>query len=155
MVADVSVLNRHQAISNHHIDSTVAIMSHESSQIAKFMGPTWGPPGPCGTQMGPMLAPWILLSGITCKITYNAKGIKKVMVTKGREVHNWFVCYHGFIVSQWWCSMVKLTGSIQRDECHSMQGKTTETSSMLCPVKCVLTLSMKNNFLIKICFSTS
>ena len=23
-------------------------------QIAKFMGPTWGPPGSCRTQMGPM-----------------------------------------------------------------------------------------------------
>ena len=31
-------------------------------QIAKFMGPTWGPPGSCRNQMGPMLAPWILLS---------------------------------------------------------------------------------------------
>ena len=33
-------------------------------QIAKFMGPTWGPPGSCQPQMGPMLAPWTLLSGI-------------------------------------------------------------------------------------------
>ena len=32
------------------------------SQIAKFMGPAWGPPGSCRPQMGPMLAPWILLS---------------------------------------------------------------------------------------------
>ena len=32
-------------------------------QIAKFMGPTWDPPGSCRPQMGPMLAPWILLSG--------------------------------------------------------------------------------------------
>ena len=28
-----------------------------------FMGPTWGPPGSCRPQMGPMLAPWTLLSG--------------------------------------------------------------------------------------------
>ena len=28
------------------------------SQIAKFMGPTWGPPGSCRPRMGPMLAPW-------------------------------------------------------------------------------------------------
>ena len=28
------------------------------------MGPTWGPPGADRTQMGPMLAPWILLSGL-------------------------------------------------------------------------------------------
>ena len=31
--------------------------------IARFMGPTWGPPGSCRSQMGPMLAPWALLSG--------------------------------------------------------------------------------------------
>ena len=30
--------------------------------IARFMGPTWGPSGPCRSQMGPMLAPWTLLS---------------------------------------------------------------------------------------------
>ena len=32
-------------------------------QIARFMGPTWGPPGSCRSQKGPMLAPWTLLSG--------------------------------------------------------------------------------------------
>ena len=32
-------------------------------QIEKFMGPTWGPPGSCRPQIGPILAPWILLSG--------------------------------------------------------------------------------------------
>ena len=37
------------------------------SQIAKFMGPTWGPPGSCRPQMGPMLAPWTLLSGLLAK----------------------------------------------------------------------------------------
>ena len=30
---------------------------------ARFMGPTWGPSGADRTQVGPMLAPWILLSG--------------------------------------------------------------------------------------------
>ena len=34
------------------------------SQIARFMGPTWGPPGTDRTQVGPMLAPWSLLSGV-------------------------------------------------------------------------------------------
>ena len=34
------------------------------SQIAKFMGPTWSQPGSCRPQMGPMLAPWTLLSGM-------------------------------------------------------------------------------------------
>ena len=41
---------------------------HVSSQIARFMGPTWGPPGSCRPQMGPMLAPWTLLSGMTTKV---------------------------------------------------------------------------------------
>ena len=40
------------------------IMRSMASQIAKFMGPTWGPPGSCWTQMNPMLAPWNLLSGL-------------------------------------------------------------------------------------------
>ena len=34
------------------------------SQIAMFMVPTWGPPGSCRPQMGPILAQWTLLSGI-------------------------------------------------------------------------------------------
>ena len=39
---------------------------HPTTQIAKFMGPTWGPPGFCRPQMGPMLAPRTLLSGNIC-----------------------------------------------------------------------------------------
>ena len=34
--------------------------------IAKFMGPTWGPSGADRTQVGPMFAPWTLLSGCWC-----------------------------------------------------------------------------------------
>ena len=36
----------------------------KSSQIAKFMGATRGPPGSCRPQLAPMLAPWTLLSGM-------------------------------------------------------------------------------------------
>ena len=36
----------------------------ETSLIARFMGPTWGPSGADRTQVGPMLIPWILLSGL-------------------------------------------------------------------------------------------
>ena len=36
-----------------------------TSLIARFMGPTWGPPGSCRPQVGPILAPWTLPSGIT------------------------------------------------------------------------------------------
>ena len=35
-----------------------------TSLIARFMGPTWGPSGANGTQVGPVLAPWTLISGI-------------------------------------------------------------------------------------------
>ena len=35
-----------------------------ASQIAKSMRPTWGPSGSCRPQMGPMLAPRTLLSGL-------------------------------------------------------------------------------------------
>ena len=36
------------------------------AQIAKFMGPAWGPPGSCRPQMGPKLAPLTFLSGWIC-----------------------------------------------------------------------------------------
>ena len=34
------------------------------SLIARFVGSTWGPSGADRTQVGPMLAPWTLLSGM-------------------------------------------------------------------------------------------
>ena len=37
--------------------------SQKTPQIARFMGPTWGPSGADRTQVGPMLGPWTLLSG--------------------------------------------------------------------------------------------
>ena len=42
--------------------NTAAVTVFITTQIAKFMGPTWGPAGSCRSQMGPMLAPWTLLS---------------------------------------------------------------------------------------------
>ena len=46
---------------------------HSPSQIARFMGPTWDPPGADRTQVGPMLAPWILLSGIITWVPFQYK----------------------------------------------------------------------------------
>ena len=37
--------------------------NQENTQIARLMGPTWAIPGSCRSQVGPMLAPWTLLSG--------------------------------------------------------------------------------------------
>ena len=50
------------------------------SQIAKFMGPTWGPPGSCRPQMGPMLALWTLLSGVQ----HSVKSISKYSHSKNK-----------------------------------------------------------------------
>ena len=36
----------------------------DNSPIARFMVPTWGPPGAGMTPVGPMLATWTMLSGI-------------------------------------------------------------------------------------------
>ena len=47
------------------------IQQCNTSQIAKFMGPTWGPPGSCRPQVGPVLASWTLLSGIACRSASN------------------------------------------------------------------------------------
>ena len=38
--------------------------AQNTPEIVKFMGPAWGPPGSCRPQIGPMLAPWNLFSGI-------------------------------------------------------------------------------------------
>ena len=46
------------------IDTFAQHFRIRTSQIARFMGPTWGPPGSCWPQMGPILAPWTLLSGL-------------------------------------------------------------------------------------------
>ena len=45
------------------IDNIPALFQIINTLIARFMGPTWGPSGADRTQVGPMLAPWTLLSG--------------------------------------------------------------------------------------------
>ena len=52
------------------------------TQIAKFMGPTWGPPGSCRPQVGPMLAPWILLSGGTFGYLYDIDNGNMIFYTR-------------------------------------------------------------------------
>ena len=52
-----------QHICYHHATMTDCLAVYTiATQIARFMGPTWGPPGSFRPQMGPMLAPWTLLS---------------------------------------------------------------------------------------------
>ena len=49
-----------------------------NSLITRYMGPTWDPSGGDRTQVGPMLAPWTLLSGFLCCQTQHdhSSGVK-------------------------------------------------------------------------------
>ena len=58
-------------------------ISYYISLIARLMGPTWGPSGADRTQVGPMLAPWTLLSGMLLCIEYvplsiSVSNVKKI-----------------------------------------------------------------------------
>ena len=57
----VTLINRNTKRINWWFEQSLS--TQRTTQIAKFMGPIWGPPGSCRPQMGPMLAPWALLSG--------------------------------------------------------------------------------------------
>ena len=48
---------------SHYRGCNPGTQSSSSPLIARFMGPTWDPSGADRTQVGPMLAPWTLLSG--------------------------------------------------------------------------------------------
>ena len=52
----------HNCIKWWHVETS-------SPLITRFMGPTWGPSGANMTQVGPILAPWSLLSGPLSKLT--------------------------------------------------------------------------------------
>ena len=76
---DEWVHQHYVAITRHHTVKTNALEKHIvvliwkiiffliSSLITKLMGPTWGPTRADRTQVGPMLAPWTLLSGFIFK----------------------------------------------------------------------------------------
>ena len=65
----------------------------EPPLIANIKGPTWGPSGADKTQVGPMLAPWTLLSGsLQQKYRFDIKSVPH----KGRFAH-----YSG--VRVFWC----------------------------------------------------
>ena len=48
------------------------------SQIARFIGPTWGPSGADRTQEGHMLAPWTLLSGMSWWVSVTTLSLTKL-----------------------------------------------------------------------------
>ena len=67
LISDVMMVVRYMTnvfdgVKLRKIHNEVTILA-KMTHVAKFMGPAWGPPGSCRPQMGPMLAPWTLLSG--------------------------------------------------------------------------------------------
>ena len=59
--------NREHCVPPYHVVSMIKTTDQSGERLlvfARFMGPTWGPPGADRTQVGPMLAPWILLCGL-------------------------------------------------------------------------------------------
>ena len=81
-----------------------------TTQIAKFMGPAWGPPGSCRPQMGPMLAPRTLLSGYTAPLTLSACLIDHLMlalITPQRTSQGWLKKHYIQDVSE--CKLTHLT----------------------------------------------
>ena len=67
------------------------------SLIARFMGTTWGPPGADRTQVGPMMAPWTLLSGVfsgSVHLQLWPKNINFVADSCLNSVFSWWIRYH-------------------------------------------------------------
>ena len=60
---------------------------HFITLIARLMGPTWGPSGADRTQVGPMLAPWTLLSGYPCDYL-SMRGLNFIHVCKMSPGHD-------------------------------------------------------------------
>ena len=57
--------------------------SSKGFQTARIMGPTWGPPGSGRLQVGPMYAPWTLLSGI-CSDTKRQRALFHLQIARHR-----------------------------------------------------------------------
>ena len=53
--------------------------------IARFMGQTWGPSGADRSQVGPILAPWTLLSGLVTST------LLLEMLNPDMQIHNWAI----------------------------------------------------------------
>ena len=70
--------------------SVVSLHWSKHTLIARFMGPARGPPGSCRLRVGPMLAPWTLLSGYTHldACAENFKDTTEIKQTLTKAKHN-------------------------------------------------------------------
>ena len=102
---EVAYVEAIESLANIHVHVQVFAIIRASGQLslrAKFVGPTWGPPGARRTQVGPMLAIWNLLPG---KLNCNSHSFTCVHMTTCAYVHIWvhvrgcvLNCYMIFIV---------------------------------------------------------
>ena len=93
------------------------------SRIARSMGPLWGPSGADRTQVGPMLAPWTLLSGQFGEVTECSKqiymsGVEFLDHNAWQKIYKWFIL----------CLALD-------DFSHVLQGTFTGTVAILLPEK--------------------
>ena len=82
----------------HHLTLLLLDYLHtKTSLLARFMGPTWGPPGTDRTQSGPMLVAWTLLSGVFFyHWFYNSGYIQRPFKTVG-NIYAILIAYLNFI----------------------------------------------------------
>ena len=76
----------------HTLQRNLTCTTAMISQTARIMGSTWGPTGPCRPQMGPMLAPWTLLSGMIVSVPVNQPAM--TWVNTSREPTKSKSCNH-------------------------------------------------------------
>ena len=102
-----------------------------SALIARFMGPTWGPSGANRTHVGPMLAPWTLLSGSTRYIEallHSASGHQwsLKLVASHTKCQYFGKCFHVMTSSWmyfpalaclclWWSKLIRNCGYVKTD----------------------------------------
>ena len=69
--------------------------------IGRFMGPTWGPSGADRTQVGPMLAPWTMLSEDMNDVLRKDKSAAREKYRKKNWI--WFlkVCHSSILINTW------------------------------------------------------
>ena len=66
---------------------------YKISLIARIMGPTWAPSGADRTQVGPMLAPWTLLSEILCDKICDEKKWQPLCPGHVCAQSHWYIYY--------------------------------------------------------------
>ena len=104
---------------------------------ARFMGPTWGPSGADRTQVGPMLAPWILLSGSSANVKHKIMFKVTIMIT-GQSCGSFWGNQVSFT---YWLTMGQFA---MAKECikHAQPCNKTDIFFSIYPLKCANSLML-------------